>query len=460
MELLEPAELPLEPRPTGCPVPLTAFQLRYWGQLAKQEEPLSVRMCAASVRISGPLNTCLLRGSIEAVMQRHESLRTRIVPVDGIPRQHIDAACDAHFEVIDLAKAPPINVDREAQRFALKFVEKKIDLSVGPLFEVKLLRLSRREHVLIVALDHIVSDAVSCVILSREMWTAYNQAVQGVPISLPQVPIQFADYAVWQHRTYDAWLKKHQTYWKGRLTGAPRTNLPYDYALTEGKHATWAVQYFPIGRKLRAELCELARREQALLSLLVLTVYVAVLSRWCNQRDFVLTFVSHGRHRSPQLENMIGCLATILHFRMEINNEHSFLDLLKRVNQEFYFAYQHHDFDRVPDFIPECVDELQFNWIPTTWTERFAHENGQADGHVGIQPFPIQAGDAGDAGGWPAKLAPDFCDTGAGIVVTVWYRSDLFAPSTIERFGRSLRWFAETFTQRPLAPIASVTLVS
>lgn len=456
MQPSDPLAIRLAPRLAGCRVPLTPMQLRSWKQLTKGGlKPVSLRTCAASVRILGTLNTSFLRRSIQTVVQRHESLRTRIVLVEGTPTQHIDAACDNHLEVIDVAKISRTNIEREARRLAQDFVEEQIDLSVGPLFAAKLFRLSDQDHVLILSLDHIVSDAVSYVILSREIWTLYNQAVQAQPPSLPQLSVQFADYAVWQQRTHGAWLVKNGEYWKRRLTGAPHLLLPIDNDLAEAEHPG-AMLHFPFDKTLSARLHEVARRERTLLPILVLTLFVAVVSRWSNQRDFVLTFVSHGRHGRPELENMIGLLANFLHFRIEVSEDDSCLDLLKRVNLEFYSAYQHQDFDRVPDFIPDCGTELYFNWIPNDWTRRPAHQNGGSDGHIKIQPFPMQP-----FLNWvdmSLKFAVASYDTPAGIVMGLWYRSDLFARSTIERLGRSLVAFAEELTQRPLSSVVSVSL--
>lgn len=455
METLDVADIPLQPRQAGCLVPLIALQTRGWNRFVEQGRRGESRMCAASVRVSGLLNTSLLRRSIEAVVQRHESLRTRIVAVDGIPRQHIDTGGGCELEVIDLAKVSPTNVEREARRLAQEFIDENIDLSGGPLFAVKLLKLSKLDHVLILALDHIVSDGVSYGILTRDIWASCKQATQGRPFSLAPLPIQFGDYAVWQQRTYDTWLKKHETYWRARLAGAPRPQLPLDDGLAEVDHPTVAVRHFAFGKMLSTGLRDMARSEQTLLPLVVLAVYVAVLSRWCNQRDLVLTFVSHGRHGRPELENMIGFLVNLLLFRIEVTKDDSFLDLLKRVSQEFHSACQHQDFNRVPDFVPECPVpfELSFDWAPANWTGRSIQQE-EAVSQFTVQPFPIQTFRYRVNESY--KLAAVPSETASGIVITVMYRVDLFAPSTIERFGRNLRVFAEQFTQRPLASVESV----
>lgn len=457
LEQPEPStDLPLQPRPADCPVPLTAWQRRTWNQFIGQGR-LSVRMGAAALRVLGPLDPIVLRRSLEEVIRRHESVRTRFVAIDGVPEQVIDSSCECHLEEIELAQTASSDGAREVTRLVRHFLEEQVDLSVGPLFAAKLWRLSSSEHVLILALDHMVADAASCAILSGEVWTLYHQAAKGLPFSLPHLPVQFADYAVWQQRTHSAWLKKHGPYWKERLTGAPRLQLPVDDGLASGDYPIAVPLHFPFGNRLSAGLRDAARREGALLPLVVLTVYVAVVSRWCGQRDLVLTFVSHGRHRRPELQNMIGFLASRLFLRVEIGHDDSFRDLLKRVNVEFYSAYEHYDFDRVPDFIPECAadTDTDFNWLPAVWGRRPAHK-GAADEQLRIQPFPLEPYRK-RLPEW-FKLASVFSETAAGIVATVLYRPDLFAADTIERFGQNLRSFAQEFAHHPLAPIASVSL--
>jgi hypothetical protein len=449
MEHLDPTEIPLKPRPPGCTVPLTAWQQRVWNHFAKRGKPLSVRMCAASVRLLGPLDICLLRRSIEAIVQRHEALRTTIVLVDGVPTQHVNTAYDDHVSVVDLTEAPSRNIEADSKRLAQEFIDEEIDLSAGPLFAAKLLRQSDRDHVLVLALDHIVSDAVSYLILGREIWTLYNQGAQGQPFSLPLLPVQFADYAVWQQQTNDSWLKKHEAYWRERLAGAPSIQIPLDNNAAEVEYPTGATLHFPFGNTLSAKLRDLARRERTLLPLVVLTAYAVVMSRWLRQTDLVLVFGSHGRYRRPELENMIGFLAYGLHFRLEVTRHSSFLDLLRRATLEFYAASNHEDFGRVPDLIPECTTELIFNWLPANWVRRSVHQEGRAHEQVRTQPFQI------DTVGSAHKFMLFVSDSPAGIIATVQYRSDLFGSSTIERLGNNLRLLSAEFAQHPLASLES-----
>lgn len=449
MELSRSTDIHLQPRPAGCPVPLVALQRYQWDRIVKRGTSLSdFRMCATSIRLSGLLDVSFLQKSIESVVQRHESLRTKIATVGGVPLQQIETELHDYFEFADLTNIPPTQREREAVRLSQEFMGKKIDIFVGPLFEAKLLKLSDQDHVLIIGLDHLVSDAASYRILNREILSLYRHCVHDRSFSLPPLPIQFPDYAIWEKNTYDSWLKEHEPYWRQRLSGAPRIRLTPDKDLPETEHPVFARLHFPFGKTLSTKLHEIAQREQMRLPLVVLTTYVAVMSRWCDQRDLVLAFVSHGRSGHPDLKNMIGLLAHVLYFRIEIGNNDSFLDVLKKVHLESNSAHLHRDFGRLLELIPGFTD-LHFNWLPARETIGHQREDDRA---VKARSFPFKVES-------PApNVLPLFADTASGINVTVRYRSDVFTQNTIERFGQSLRRASEEFAQNPLARVDSVAL--
>lgn len=359
------------------------------------------------------------------------------------------------MKMIDLSTLPMISAEREATRLGQEFIEEKIDLSVGPLFAAELFRLSDREHVLILGLDHIVSDLASYGILTREIWTLYHQAANGRSPSLPPLSVQFPDYAVWEELTYDTWLRRHGAYWRERLTGVRPLELPLDSGSGEVSYATGAATlHFTFGKTLTTELGEVARRERIRLPLVVLAAYAALVSRWFDRRDFVLGFFSHGRHGRAELETMIGLLVNYLHLRIEVAPQDSFADLLQRVNLEVQAAQEHQDFNRVPDLIPECKAELSFNWLSASCTSANIAQPREAHFPLKIQRFALKTA-------WPThKLLPLFVDTPAGICMTIMYRSDLFASSTVHRFARNLRSFLEELARSPRASIASVPISS
>lgn len=440
-------DIPLQPRATGCPAPLTALQVRWRKWITQENGGLSQRICTA-MRVSGLLRVDLLRTSLEVVFRRHESLRTRIVLIDGVLAQIVDASCDLKLDVIDLSEVSPSTAESRVLRCSEEFSREKIDLSVGPLFAAKLFKLSVSEHVLILALDHMITDGVSNNIVCREIWTAYHQLVRGLAPSLPQLPVQFADYAVWQQRTYGAWLRRHELYWRRRLAGAPKIQIPIEDRLIEVKNPVGATLEIPFGDALSARLRIVARREGVLLPVVVLTIYLAAMSHWCNQRDLVLTFLSNARYR-PELQGMVGFLANVLYLRVEVTDDDSLSTLLKRVNFEFHSAYEHQDFGWVPDLVPECSTELHFNWLPPNWISTLIDDAQEGHGALRIQPFPLSLT-------WPFKFIPWFSDSPAGVTVLVGYRPDIFERTTVERFGKSLVLFAEQLSGRPSARVLSL----
>lgn len=453
MELSDTEDMSLRPREAGRAVPLTFGQSKWWNELAKQAAPHGMRICAASLRVLGLLDTSHLQTSIEAVVQRHESLRTRIVSMNDGPRQKISETSKDNFELIDLEGAACVDIEREARRLAQEFIDRKIDLRVGPLFEARLLRLASRDHVLILALDHIVSDAASYAILTRDLWTLYSQDAQRPFAVLPQLAIQFADYAVWQQQTAEIWRKKHEAYWIGRLANAPRTRIQPVNSLVEEKNLPGVMLYFPFGKRLSEALRGLARREKTPLSVIVLTVYAALMSHWCGQADLVIGLISHGRHGRPELQDMIGLLSSVLHLRIEGSVNDSFLNLLRRTGLELQSAYQHQDFDRASTLVPECTTDLYFNWLPARGT-RAPVENKQSIGEVlRMQPFPLRVD-------WPFNFLPFFSDTDAGVNVTVVYLPSIFAKTRIEWFGNNLRLFAAEFAGNPNRRIGSMVPTS
>lgn len=454
VELLEHAQLeaetPVTPREAGCPIPLTAQQLRTWNYIVSRGTRLSSRRCATAVRVLGALDTCLLQKSITLVAQRHDSMRTRFIDTDGTPLQHVDAPHEFSLDLVDLSHVRHENVEDEIRRLARELSDEEIDLSEGPLFGTALFKLSDAHHVMVSVFDHMITDGMSKRIVSNEVWTVYNHLAQGLPLSLPCVPLQFGDYAVWQQRTYCTWQKRHEEYWKVRLAGAPRIEVSSNGCLAEMRclPVSSDMWQFAFGRILSAGLRNIARRELTLLPLVVLTVYVAAMSLWCNRRDLVLLFVSNGRSR-PELANVTGFVAHHLHLRVEIAPEDNFLDLLRRVTLELNFAEKHRDFDRVPSLVPECYTELYFNWIPVGSEQTTTELHRQASDRIRIQPFafrPILQ----------CKFLPLFSDTSDGIVATVMYRPDLFDQGSIAHFGGSLRLFAEEFVEQPLTRVISV----
>lgn len=435
-------DVEFQPRRPGSVVPLTARQSQAWQHMVKAGTPLSVRACCFGVRILGPLNREALERSIEAVVSRHESLRTRIVSVDGVPRQEFDSG---RFELsrVDLAAMAPTNREAELLLLADEFLREKVDIAVGPLFAARLLRASETEHVLMLALHHIVMDGASREILISEIWSSYNDTVQGRSLAPLRMPTQYGDYAIWQQSNKAAWFESNAAYWKDRLSGVPRVQIPTDAVAATGEQPAGAKLTIPFSDTQALALRELARRERTMLSLVVLSVYAVVMSRWCGQNDLVVCCPFNGRDYS-WMQGMIGWLSFPLHLRIEVSGRDSFVDLLRRVKAEFYTAYERHDFGWAIDIAPECPRELFFNSIPT-WSAQDLRKEGDA---CELSSFPYRFAH-------PMKFMPLLSAAAEGLELTVLYRPDLLVRATIERFGRNMQLCAETFVRDPRARLMS-----
>lgn len=453
IQRLQQTNAPLRPREPDALIPLSSMQMLGWGLLFAQGNRIYTRVCTEAVRVTEDLDVELLQRCLNETLRRHESLRTRLVAIDGLPRQEIDPYSERQFELIDLTKLPASAVADELTRLSEAFLRESYLISVGPFFDAKIFRLQHDEHVVILAIDHMVADGVSVKVLNGEIWTLYDRAKNGLPFSLPPLAVQFPDYAVWQHKTYLHWLSRHAAYWKKRMTGAPLAALPFDHDLVQGAAPVGAFLQLPLGKGLSGKLQDVARREKILPGLVILTVYLAVMSQWCKQRDLLVTFVSSGRGR-PELHNMIGFLSNHIHLRLEVDPDDSFNDLLRRVTAEYYSAYEHQDYGWVPSFVPECKDSipninLYFNWLPAGWSH-LSDSAGGAARTVQVQPHSLPM--------LPHrfKFRPCFSETEAGIVTIVQYRSDLFQKRTIENFVENLRRHARRFTQNPHALIGHI----
>jgi hypothetical protein len=455
---------PIEPRPPKSSIPLTAMQARIWdGSLKDDFRRPSFRLCASAVRVVGPLSLTLLQRSIETVIQRHEALRTRIVVISGVPYQQIEPVPVQVLNTIDLSDQPS-HALREVSRLAQEFIDTPIDLAIGPLFEAKVWRLSDDEHVLVLLIDHIVSDGISNGIITREVWECYRQlmATEAEQVSLPQIPVQFPDYAAWQAQTRLAWVEKHAEYWRQHLRGADPTVIPTDHSLSDTKPAATITKHIPFGDELTVALRGAARRERSLLSVFVLTAYAVVLSAWCRTEDLLVIFPSHGRHR-PALRNVVGCIANMLLLRIRVEKEQTFGELLAHVKRVIATAFEHRDFDRVPDLLPGYATEVSFNWQTTHSKERpldhhvvlecayplsrsfeFGSCQGEKKNHTTNQlsVLPFHARTPG-----PGKFVPVIFDTPSDIHMTVRFDPNILAPVTIERFGRSLLIVAKEICQ-------------
>ncbi|WP_239137315.1 condensation domain-containing protein, partial [Dactylosporangium siamense] len=301
---------------------------------------------AMPIDLSIELDVDALRAALGALVERHEVLRTRLVAgADGVPYQVIDPASGVELPVIDLAsEADPAAA---AARLMTAETNIPIDIEAGPLFRATLYRIAPDRHRLLLLMHHVVTDDWSAEIMQRELGVLYAGEV------LPPLPVQYADFAVWQREWLSgAVLDGQLSYWRERLSGAPVLELPTDRPRPAVRSSAGDVVEFEVPAEVVAGLHRVAGAAGATMFMTLLSVYMLALSRYSGQDDIVVGTPIANRNRA-ETEGLIGFFVNTLALRVDLSGDPAFKELLGRVRQVALEAFRHQD---VP--FEQLVDEL------------------------------------------------------------------------------------------------------
>ncbi len=345
---------PIERVSRSGPLPLSFAQQRLWF-IDQLEAGSPFYNSPAAVRLSGPLDLTALGRTFTEVVRRHEVLRTHFRVVEGEPVQAIAEAGALDVPLTDLGQMDEQQREAEVARLAEEEAQRPFDLSRGPLMRVRVLRLGEREHVVLLTLHHIVSDAWSMGVLVKEVAALYSAFSNGQPSPLPELPIQYADYAAWQR----AWLggetlEEQLSYWRGQLGGElPVLELPTDRPRPSVQSYRGRQLSFEVSEKVTAGLKELSRRQGATLFMTLLSAFQLLLMRYSGQEDVIVGTPVAGRTRI-ELEGLIGFFVNTLVLRTDLSGDPTFEELIARVREVCLGAYAHQE---VP--FEKLVEELQ-----------------------------------------------------------------------------------------------------
>jgi len=283
----------------------------------------------------------------------------------GVPTQEIDAPKDWQLTVRELQASAAVPSQTEINKEVERLTLEPIDIARGPLFDASLLRIAEGEHVLIVAMEHLISDMASLSIFLRDLLIAYHQAEQRHEFSLPQVPVQLADYGVWQTKAQRLWIDTHGSYWNGRLAACGRLRFPADKSLPFEAGLGWGMAAIHIGSDLKFKLHEWSKGRRTTLVMTTFSVYVGLVFRWCQASDAVFLHQSDGRF-SRKVMNTIGYFTFPLYLRMQLLANDSFNDLLDKSIEEYCNAHEHADYSYLEAQWPrpEFTRNTAFNWVP------------------------------------------------------------------------------------------------
>lgn len=334
-------------------LPLSSAQKRMWflDQLHLGSSAYNIFL---SQRFRSNVNLLWLEQCLTELVRRHETLRTIFQVVDGEPVQRILPPFPVSLPCIDLEPVPDADREHEAVRWVIQEKEQSFDLTTGPLFRTLLIRLGSDDYLFLMVMHHIISDGASIDVIKRELAALYTAYAADLPSPLPELPIQYADFAVWQRAMLQNELMEIQLrYWKEQLGGdLPVLELPVDHAGGE-QTAQGGHKFLSLSPALTHDIVALAQREHVTVFMVMLATFQLLLHRLSGQEEVVLGTPIAGRNRS-ELEPLVGLFLNTLVLRTDMSGNPSFRSLLGRVEEVTRGAYANQDlpFERI-------VEELQ-----------------------------------------------------------------------------------------------------
>ncbi|WP_050886432.1 non-ribosomal peptide synthetase, partial [Bradyrhizobium sp. STM 3843] len=403
-----------------------------------------------TVRLTGALDPIALSAALTEIVRRHEAIRTRIVMRDGTASQQIDPPWR-----IDLVAEPVAHA--QAKQRTRGLMEEPFDLTRDRLLRVALLSLDAQDHVLALSMHHIISDGWSVGVLFRELAALYGAYSSGHGSPLAELPINYADYAVWHRQWVATRAQQPQlAYWRTRLADAPAgLDMPTDRPRPAAQSFRGAKHRFVIDRELTSALTALARREGATLFMLLLAGFKALLARWSGQNDIVVGSPIAGR-AGVETEQLIGFFVNMLALRSDLADDPSFRALVQRVKQTALGAYAHQDlpFEQVVDALQPVRDLSRQPIFQTVFVLQDVSLEQMTLPGLEVERFD----DEEIAARFDIELAMTEVD--GRLVGSLVYATDLFDASTAGRFASHLMQLLKGAVADPQARLSQLRLLS
>ncbi len=342
-ELAAPPLQSIAPDRRNEPLPLSFAQQRLWF-LQQLDLSSAAYHIPGAIRLQGQLDVVALEHSFKEIVRRHEALRTNFIVQNGQPVQIVQGDSAWHLTVVDLQHLPTVERDRETQRLAIAQSVHPFDLTEDRLVRITLLVLSETEHILLFCMHHIVSDGWSMGAFVGELAALYTAFCQNQPSPLPELSIQYADFAVWQRQWLQGEVLQSQIdYWQKQLADAPALlELPSDRPRPSVQSWRGATQSFILPLELTEALNTLSRRESVTLFMALLAAFDVLLYRYTGQMDILVGSPIANRNHG-EIEGLIGFFVNTIVLRADLSDNPSFRELLGRVRENCLEAYAHQD---------------------------------------------------------------------------------------------------------------------
>jgi non-ribosomal peptide synthetase component F len=442
--------------------PVSFAQERLW--LLDQLEPdRAVYNVPSAVTLPGNVNADVLRRALNEIVKRHEVLRTKFMSVDGKPSQVILPSLNIELPVHDLRNMSAGQRQAEVARLTEAEARRPFDLSQGPLLRAQLLRVTNEQNLLLLTMHHIISDGWSVGIFFRELSLLYEAAYRGQRSSLPELPIQYADYAQWQReRLSGTTLAELLGYWRNQLAGAPVVlELPLDKVRPPVQSFRGEVRTFQLGVELTRRLRELSQRRGVTLFMTLLAAFKVLLYRYTGEEDLVVGTPIAGRNRA-EIEGLIGFFINSLALRTKLNGNPSFTELLQRVREVTLGAYEHQDlpFEKL---VEELQPERSLSHAPL-FQVVFSLQNaptmsGAADGQD-TAPDTSEAAPQAHTSTSKFDLTVSTAEIGKNLMGSFEYNTDIFEAARIKRMIDQYRRLLEAVVENPEQRLSDIHLIT
>ncbi|MFN6501591.1 MAG: amino acid adenylation domain-containing protein [Nostoc sp. DedQUE01] len=437
-------------------IPLSFSQQRLWfiDQLYHGSSFYNIPI---AFHIKGQLNITALHQSLNEILKRHEIWRTTFKLINGQPVQEIARDLTWDLPIINLEYLSNQNWESEVKQLVAKEATKPFNLAKGLLVRATLLRLNEQEHVLLVTMHHIITDGWSCGVFLRELSTLYAAFSTNQPSPLPELPIQYADFAIWQRdRIQGEFLATKLKYWKQQLSGElPVLQLPADRPRPTVTTFAGAKQYFTFSTTLTNALKQLSQREDATLFMSLLAAFNILLYRYTDQEDILIGSPIANRNRA-ELEGILGLFVNTLVLRNNLSGNPSFRELLHRVRQVTLDAYAHQDLP-----FEMLVEKLQ--------PERDLSRNPFYEVMFVLQNTPTSVQEVSgltlhtlefDSGTSQLDIFLSMFESQEGLTGCLEYNTDIFDATTISQFIKNYQTLLENIVANPEQHIYDLSLLT
>lgn len=438
-------------------LPLSWTQQRLWFLDRLEGGSNAAYNLSTVLQINGNLNVKVLEQTLAEILKRHEILRTNFKLVNGTPVQAIDPGLTVRLTVIDLQQYSEVEKAAQARRLAIEEISRTFDLAKGPLMRTSLLQLGSESHILLITMHHIVFDGWSTAIFVKELSTLYQAFAKNLPSPLADLPIQYADFAVWQRQWLNEdILKPKLDYWKQKLAGTPPLlELPTDRPRPPVDSMQGDTETFQLSAEVTEKLKNLSKRSGATLYMILLAALATLLFRYSSQEDIVIGSPIANRY-PKETEPLIGLFINTLVLRINLGENQSFLELLTRVRQVTLEAYENQNvpFEKLVKEL-NVKRDLSRNPLFQVW---YTLQNTAVEGLelTGLQVRSLEF--ENPTAIFDLEFILEYMSE--GIKGRLRYKTDLFEASTIAQILKSFQTLLQSIVAEPERRLSNLRLLT